>query len=74
MRSSDSILAVLIQIIDEKRKSMALAPVAAVGKMGLDADREGFDMRQPQHIPLAGALGLGLFEKEKIEHRRVELA
>ena len=62
------------EIVDQKRKSMRLAPVGAVGKMGLDADREGFDMRQPQHIPLAGALGLGSFEKEKIEHRRVELA
>lgn len=62
------------EIIDEQRKRQGLAPVAAVGKMGLDADREAFDMRQPQHIPLAGTLGLGVFDKEKIEHRRVELA
>lgn len=62
------------EIVDEKRKALGLSPVAAVGKMGLDADREGFDMRQPQHIALAGALGLGVFEKAKIEHRRVELA
>lgn len=62
------------EIIDEKRKSVGLAPVAAVGKMGLDSDREGFDMRHPQHIPLAGALGLGVFDREKIKHRRIELA
>ena len=30
---------------------------------GLDPlNREGFDVRQPQHIPLAAALGLGLFD------------
>ena len=61
------------EIIDQRRKSAGLAPVAAVGKMGLDAEREGFDMRQPQHIPLAGALGLGVFDTEKIEHRSIAL-
>lgn len=62
------------EIVDAKRQSVGLARVAAVGKMGLDAERESFDMRQPQHIPLAGALGLGVFEKEKIDRRSVELA
>jgi hypothetical protein len=50
------------RIIDAKRKEMGLPPVGAVGKLGLDAEREGFDMRQPQHIPLAAHLGLGVFD------------
>jgi uncharacterized protein (DUF362 family) len=62
------------EIVDEQRKRKGLAPVATVGRMGLDADRESFDMRQPQHIPLAGALGLGVFDRQKIDHRRVQIA
>lgn len=64
------------RIIDAKRQQMGLAPVGAVGKLGLDAEREGFDIRQPQHIRLAAALGLGIFEfdsprgrKHSIDHR-----
>ena len=50
------------QIIDAKRKEKGLGPVGAVGKLGLDAGREGFDIRQPQHIRLAAHLGLGVFD------------
>ncbi len=32
---------------------------------------EGFDVRQPQHVPLAANLGLGVFDK--IDHRVVTL-
>jgi hypothetical protein len=35
---------------------------------------EGFDIRHPQHIPLAGALGLGVGDRKRIEHSRVTLA
>ena len=35
---------------------------------------DGFDMRQPQHVALAGALGFGVFEREQIDHREVRLA
>jgi uncharacterized protein (DUF362 family) len=50
-------------IVDAKRKSQNLPPVAASGKAALDPRKsEGFDVRQPQHIALAGALGLGNFE------------
>ncbi len=63
------------RIIDAKRKQMGLAPVGSVGKLGIDAEREGFDMRQPQHIPLAANLGLGVFEfaggKDRLDHRIV---
>jgi hypothetical protein len=68
-------------IIDAKRKEMGLAPVGAVGRLAVDADREGFDVRQPQHISLAGNLGLGYFDKKSprgrkfsIDHRVVTVA
>src|SRR4051812_32025182 len=51
------------QIIDAKRKEKNLPPVAATGKAGLDPlGTEGFDVRQPQHIPLSANLGLGVFD------------
>ena len=63
-------------IIDAKRKEKGLAPVGAVGRLGLDSQREGFDIRQPQHIALAANLGLGIFDhksplgrKFQIDHR-----
>ena len=68
-------------IVDAKRKGMGLAPVGSVGKLGVDSEREGFDMRQPQHIPLASNLGLGIFDfksplgrRHSVEHRVVEVA
>jgi hypothetical protein len=68
-------------IIDAQRKAKGLPPVAAVGKMGLDSNREGFDMRQPQHIALAANLGLGIFDfksprgrRHSIDHRVVNVA
>jgi hypothetical protein len=68
-------------IIDAKRKTMGLAPVGAVGKLGADADREGFDIRQPQHIALAANLGLGIFDhksplgrKFQIDHKVVQVS
>jgi hypothetical protein len=50
-------------IVDAQRVKMKLPPVAASGKTAIDPLKsEGFDVRQPQHIALAGALGLGNFE------------
>ena len=41
---------------------MSFPPVAASGNKALDPLKtEGFDVRQPQHIALAGALGTGPF-------------
>ena len=67
--------------VDAKRKEKGLPPVAAAGKMGLDPlKREGFDIRQPQHIPLAAHLGLGIFDfnspkgkRHEIQHQVVNL-
>jgi hypothetical protein len=68
--------------VDAKRKEKGLPPVAASGKSGLDPlKKEGFDIRQPQHIPLAAHLGLGIFDfnspkgkRFEIQHRVVNLA
>ena len=48
--------------IDAKRKAESLPPVAATGKVALDPLKmEAFDVRQPQHVALAGTLGLGTY-------------
>jgi hypothetical protein len=58
-------------IVDAKRKAHNLPPVAAAGRAALDPlGSEGFDVRQPQHIALAGALGLGLFDFRSNKGRR----
>jgi hypothetical protein len=57
--------------VDAQRVKNHLPPVAAAGKAALDPlKREGFDVRQPQHIALAGALGLGLFDYKSNKGRR----
>jgi uncharacterized protein (DUF362 family) len=61
--------------IDAKRKQIGLPPVAQTGRCGNPPNpREGFDIRQPQHIPLAGALGLGVTDRKRIVHSKVTLA
>jgi hypothetical protein len=68
--------------VDAKRKEKGLPPVGASGRLGLDPlKKEGFDIRQPQHIPLAAHLGLGLFDfksprgrRQEIQHRTIEIA
>jgi hypothetical protein len=61
------------EIIDAKRKEVGLPPVAESGRRGNPPNpREGFDIRQPQHIPLAAAIGLGF--SDDIERRKVTLA
>ena len=54
-------------VIDAKRKQEGLPPVAATGKMAQDPfGTEGFDVRQPQHIALAGNLGLGNYAYDSL--------
>jgi Domain of unknown function (DUF362) len=58
-------------IVDAKRVLEKLPPVAASGKVAIDPlGKEGFDVRQPQHIALAGALGLGHFDYKSPRGRR----
>jgi hypothetical protein len=65
---------VLWQQIDAKRKEKGLPPVGASGRLGLDPlGKEGFDIRQPQHIRLAANLGLGLFEFKSPRGRRFSI-
>ncbi|MBV8232263.1 MAG: hypothetical protein JO329_19955, partial [Planctomycetaceae bacterium] len=55
-------------VIDAKRKQEGLPPVAASGKMAQDPfGTEGVDVRQPQHIALAGNLGLGNFAYDSLQ-------
>jgi hypothetical protein len=62
------------EIVDAKRIQEKLPPVGAAGKLAIDPfGREGFDVRQPQHIALAGALGLGNFDKTSPRGRRHSL-
>lgn len=63
------------EIVDAKRVKEGMPPVAETGKRGKDPTHtEAFDYRQPQHIAGAGALGLGVYDKEKIEHKVMRLA
>jgi hypothetical protein len=61
-------------VIDEQRIKKNLPPVAATGGKAMDPLKsEGFDVRQPQHIALAGALGLGFFDHKSPKGRRLSI-
>ncbi|HEV3311241.1 MAG TPA: hypothetical protein VG815_12060, partial [Chloroflexota bacterium] len=61
-------------IVDAQRAKMNLPPVAASGAQALDPlKKEGFDVRQPQHIALAGALGMGYFDFKSPKGRRLSI-
>jgi hypothetical protein len=62
------------EIVDARRIEAKLPPVAASGKTAIDPlGSEGFDVRQPQHIALAGALGMGNFDRNSPRGRRASL-
>ncbi|HVX10905.1 MAG TPA: DUF362 domain-containing protein [Pirellulales bacterium] len=71
------------RIIDAKRAEEGWPSVARMGLEGdyrmvdmgngIKAPSEQFEMRQPEHIPLAATLGLGIFDPKRIDHRRIEL-
>jgi uncharacterized protein (DUF362 family) len=62
------------EIVDVKRGKEGLPPVAETGRAGKNPTKtEAFDIRQPQHIAGAGALGLGVYDKAKIEHKVITL-
>jgi hypothetical protein len=68
-------------IIDAKRKEKNVPGVGAVGRLVADPfGTEGFDIRQPQHIPICGNLGLGIFDyksplgrRHSIDHRVIRV-
>jgi hypothetical protein len=61
-------------ILDDERARHGWAPVA---QMGVNANNrfagEQFGIRQPEHVALAGFLGLGEFDPQRIEHRQVKM-
>ncbi len=59
-----------LKIIDEKRKAMGMLPIATAKP---DPDSTFLNM-QVEHIEIAGALGLGIYDDKKIDVRRVKLA
>ena len=56
--------------IDAKRVAMGMEPLAIAPR---DAD-SGFVRMQPEHVDIAGALGLGEADRKKIDHKKVKLA
>ena len=61
-------------LIDAQRAKKNLPPVAASGNKAMDPLKtEGFDVRQPQHIALAGALGMGYFDFKSTKGRRFSI-
>jgi len=61
--------------IDARRILRGLPPVAESRWMPAqnDDDHRRHSFRQPEHIELSAALGLGVFERERIDLRRVEI-
>jgi uncharacterized protein (DUF362 family) len=51
--------------------AVALAP--ASGTWPGNQETEAFDRRQPEHVILAGTIGLGVFDARQIDHRVVKL-
>ncbi len=57
-------------VIDAKRAQEGLPPVA----LAPPNQNEGFIQRQPQYIEVCGAIGLGVYHREKIDLRKVALS
>lgn len=51
----------------------AAALAAASGNVLGGHGSESFNRRQPEHVVLAGQLGLGVFDRDRISYRRVDL-
>jgi hypothetical protein len=50
-------------ILDARRRQMKVPGVGAVGQLAADPFKhEGYDIRQPQYIAMAGQAGLGNFD------------
>jgi hypothetical protein len=65
-------------IIDAKRAEEGWPTVARMGRDAIEGlgteQSESFPIRHPQHIPLASLLGLGVFDRQKIDHQHLEIA
>ena len=59
-----------LKAIDAKRLAMGMLPIATAKP---DRDSTFLNM-QVEHIEIAGALGLGVYDDQKIDVRRVRLS
>ena len=60
-----------LDILDAERRRRGAAALAATGRLVSDPfKQEGFDIRQPQYIAVAGQVGLGNFEYKAPTGRR----
>src|SRR5262249_10298924 len=58
-------------ILDAQRKAKGVAGVGGVGRLASDPfKQEGYDVRQPQYIAVAGQVGLGRFDFKSPRGRR----
>ena len=55
--------------LDKKRVAMGMLPLAEAHK----SQFSGYVRMQPEHVDIAGALGLGVFNREKIELSELEV-
>lgn len=70
------------EILDAQRAKVGLASVARMGTEGINGGevngvqikQEAFHIRQPQYIQLAATLGLGEFDREKIDYQTIDLS
>ncbi len=71
-----------LQSFSPQEAALALATPATAAMLALEKARlarllrpgvEPFDRRQPEHIALAGILGLGRFDRELIDHRQYDV-
>jgi uncharacterized protein (DUF362 family) len=61
-------------ILDARRKAMGVPGVGAVGRLAADPFKhEGYDIRQPQYIAVAGQVGLGYFDYKSPLGRRFSI-
>ncbi len=61
-------------ILDAQRKQMKVPGVGGVGRLAVDPfGHEGYDIRQPQYIALAGQAGLGNFDHKSPNGRRFSI-
>jgi hypothetical protein len=61
-------------ILDARRKEMKVPGVGSVGRLIADPfKQEGYDIRQPQYIALAGQAGLGNFDYKSPNGRRFSI-
>jgi uncharacterized protein (DUF362 family) len=61
-------------ILDAERKKRGVAGVGAVGRLAADPfKQEGYDIRQPQYIAVAGQVGLGNFDYKAPTGRRFSI-